>query len=233
MRSKISFGRSIHFLGFLLLSLSCHAQDLDELPADSLAKVELPFEIIDSATLRSFNPLYNFRIPNIASYRSGESAQFAYCNKDRNKWFTFPLPFDEPTNTVELSDLDGNGRQEFLIYGSERNYGSGGGSTLEHLLLITTDSIPLQVLHLVYGCGEESFGDRSNNGAGAYNLNYSRKIQVLQNAIVIEAPQPSKHIPEYCPITNIPEGTYTLENGYLIRKPDAKKKNKGGLFKNL
>lgn len=208
----------------MLLSLSCRAQDVEEFPADSLAKVELPFEIIDSATLRSFGPLFNFRIPNIASYRSGESAQFAYYTKDRNKWFTFPLPFADPTNTVVLSDLDGNGRPEFLIYGSERNYGSGGGTTLEHLLLITTDSIPLQILHLVYGCAEESFGDRTQDGKGAYNINYTRPIQVTPNAIVVESARPTKNKPTYCPITHIPEGIYTLEGGYLIRSPLPKRR---------
>jgi hypothetical protein len=203
----------------LTLTTVVYGQDNYQVEPDSLSIVKLEFEILDSAAIKMTNPLVNIHFPNIISYHSQEGIKLAYYTTDKNRWTSFLLPFSEQTNDFDLVNLDKKGHSELIVKGDVLTYGSGGGTGIKGMLIINIDSIPTQIFKIYYSCWEESFGDKNNNGAGAYINSYTRQIKITETTIII-APLDKKKYPAEtdCSLTNIPNGIYIMDSGRIRKK---------------
>lgn len=203
----------------LFLTISLCGQDNEFLSPDSLATVTLDFETLDSNAINSKQQLINIHYRNIVSYYSEDGIKMAYYTTDKNKWTAFLLPFSERTNNFDTNNLDKKRNYEIIVRGEILNYGSGGGTGEKWITIYNIDSIPTQILKLNYGCYEESFGDKNNNGEGAFYNGYTRKIKFYNETIIISPIDKKKYL-KYtdCVMTNIPSGTYIMDRGRIKKK---------------
>jgi hypothetical protein len=203
----------------LTLTTVAYGQDNDQVESVSLSIVKLEYEILDSAAIKTTNPLINIHFPNIVSYYSQDGIKLAYYTTDKNRWTSFLLPFSEQTNDFDLVNLDKKGQSELIVKGDIITYGSGGGTGIKGMLIINIDSVPTQIFKIYYSCWEESFGDKNNNGAGAYTNSYTRQIKITETTIIISPLDKKKYPAETdCSLTNIPSGPYVLVSGRIRKK---------------
>jgi hypothetical protein len=131
------------------------------------------------------------------------------------------LPFNRTTNNFSLVNLDKKGQAELIIKGEISDYGSGGGWGVKGMIIINIDSIPTQIFRILYGCWEDSFGDRKNNGEGSYFNLYEREIRITDNSIIIgslDKTQYTDYLINGCGLTEIPSGTYIMKAGQIRKK---------------
>jgi hypothetical protein len=203
----------------LFLTISLFGQGIDFESPDSLATVKLDFDILDSNAIKATNPLINIHFRNIVSYYSKDGIKLAYCTTDKNKWTAFLLPFSERTNDFSTYNLDKKGQVEIIVRGQILNYGSGGGTGDEWVMIYNIDSVPTQIFKVHYGCFEESFGDKNNNGKAAYTKGYTRQIKITDTTITISTLDKKKYPRDTdCTLTNIPNGEYIMESGQIKKK---------------
>jgi hypothetical protein len=205
----------------LILVTPVFGQDTDFDQADSLARIEFSYETLDSNAVRLLNKKININTRSFFDYYSGSSSRtrLAYCTNNKNKWTSILLPFENVTLTeFKQINIDKKGLAELEIKGASQDYGSGGGTGIRWLIIINIDSVPTQILKIFYGCWDESFGDRENNGQGHYYKEYERKITVSENGIIISPLNKKKYPFEECGLTEIPSGTYILNGGEIRKK---------------
>jgi hypothetical protein len=201
----------------LLLTISLFGQGSDFESPDSLATVKLDFDILDSNAIKATNPLINIHFRNIVSFYSKDGIKLAYCTTDKNKWTAFLLPFSERTNDFSIYNLDKKGQVEIIVRGQILNYGSGGGTGDEWVMIYNIDSVPTQIFKVHYGCFEESFGDK--NGKAAFTKGYTRQIKITDTTITISTLDKKKYPRDTdCALTNIPSGTYIMDRGQIKKK---------------
>lgn len=195
-----------------------YGQEPEPNKPDSLTPIKLEYKLADSAEVWERAPLINIHFPYLVSYSNANGTILAYSNNNGKQWVCFPLPFTEPTNNFRLINLDGKGKPELIVTGEVLNYGSGGGSGLTGMVIINVDSVPTQLFKVFYGCRVESFGDRNQDGAGAYTLVCERHITIPNRKIIVGAmPKPSKELMEEgdCYLTALPKGTYVMKKGRI------------------
>ena len=210
--------KTITTILILALTTVVYGQDNDSNMPDSLMTVKLEYEILDSISIKATNPLINIHFPNIVSYYSKDGINLAYYTTNKNQWTSVLLPFSERTNDFNLVNLDKKGQPELIVRGDILTYGSGGGTGIKGMLILNIDSVPTQVFKIYYSCWEESFGDKTKNGEGAYTKLYERKIKITGSSIIV-APLDKKQFPfDSCGLTEIPSGTYIMDNGKIRKK---------------
>lgn len=210
----------IYTLLFTFVFSSVFAQDEKNTTADSLSKIMLEYETLDSSAVRR---KLACKIPDKFSFiKEGEYVTIIYSKKDRNSWIVIRLPFTATSISSSLINLDYRGEPELIIYGEITEYGGGGGIRKKCMMIINFDNEPAQLFKVFYGCTEESFGDRLNNGEGSYYNVYERKITLTSNIITIE---PIKPVDETflntfadCSLTQIPAGNYLMKKGKIIKR---------------
>jgi len=208
-------------LTILLLTLisAVYGQDNDFDVPESLATVRLEYEILDSIAITMLdNTSRNIHFPNIVSYESEGEIKLAYFTVDKNEWTSVLLPFNRTTNNFNLINLDKKGQPELIVKGEIVEYGSGGGTGIQVMLIINIDSIPIQIFKIYYGCWKESFGDRHSNGKGRYLKKYEREIKITDNSIIIDSLDKTNYPFEECGLTEIPSGIYIMEAGQIRKR---------------
>ncbi len=216
--------KAIAIILLLTLTTVVYAQNSDLDMPDSLATVKLEYETLDSIAITMLNnPSRNIHFPNIVSYDSDDGVKLAYYTVDKNKWTAILLPFSRTTNDFSLVNLDKKGQAELIIKGENACYGSGGGTGIKGMLILNIDSIPTQIFKIYYGCWEESFGDRTNNGEGRYIKQYDRGIKITNNSIIIGSLDKRDHPFDDCKLTEIQSGTYFMKSGQIQRKSNVQK----------
>jgi hypothetical protein len=203
-----------------LLLLICntfvYAQDRSaELEPDSLAVIELEFETLTAADIKSKSPVVNTNLHNVVTYQTEDGSILSYYIADKNKWISVVLPFGLNISDVKFINLDKKGSPELIIKGGLYEYGTGGGMQELVMIILTINNIPKQIFKVSYGYVDESFGDKSKDGEGGYYRVYERKISVTEHGVII---LPNiKRMPSFVRLTKIPSGTYAMKNG-LLRK---------------
>lgn len=209
--------KHIYTLLFTFLSFSVFAQDEKNVTADSLSPISLEYELLDSSAVRR---TFACSIPKKFSFnREGDHVTLIYSKKYRNSWIVIRLPFSATSISGELINLDQRGEPELIVCGEIIEYGSGGGTRKKYMMIINFDTDPTQLFNIVYGFTEESFGDRLNNGEGAYYNVYERKITRIENFISIE-PIDEDYLNLFSdfPLTQIPAGNYIMKKGEIIKQ---------------
>ncbi|MFK7907451.1 MAG: hypothetical protein AB8B69_20110 [Chitinophagales bacterium] len=182
--------------------------------ADSLSVIELEYEVLDSNVIVNKNLLINHGYCNLVTYYD-KGVKLAYYRATTNDWISIALPFSERTSDFELIDFDKNQQPEIIVRGEILLYGTGGGIGRKGMLIFNTDGVPKKIFEIYYGCWEESFGDRNNNGQGYYYNDFERDIKILNTSIIISSFD-KKKLPYYeCEdeLTKIPNGAYIMQEG--------------------
>lgn len=177
--------------------------------------------ILQNPKIESLNQ-FNKGIKDVFSYReypapnSDDRVKIAYKLKNKKYWISFPTPLKDLT-IPKMVNIDKKGSSELIVGGRFGYYGSGIQNEFYYTLIFSIDSIPTLLFKAIDYCSEESFGDRQNNGEGAYFYEYDRKIEIQEGQITIGVFDKEKY-PDWCPITNFPAGTYKLVDDEFILK---------------
>ena len=211
--------KTIIALLILAWTTAAYGQHKNRGVADSLEALKMEYETLDFAAIKAHNPLINVHFRNVVTYQDkAGKIRLAYYTTDKNKWISVSMPFSERTNDFNLVNIDGKGQPELIVRGEYRKYGSGGGTGEKQMLILNIDGDPVQIFNVFYGCWEESFGDRENNGAGGYYNKYERAIAVSEKGILISPLEKRKYPESGCDLTEIPAGNYVYENGQIKKK---------------
>jgi len=209
--------KTVTTIYFLILASCLSGQDILEQP-DSLAVIKLEYEILDSNSLKAKDPLINTRKRNVVTYYSDEGIRLAYYIKDPDKWISVLLPYDERTNNFNFINLDKKGQPELIVKGDIRNYGTGCGTGLNWMIILNIDSIPTQIFKINFGCWDECFGDRNNEGEGGFYNSYERNILLSKKGILISPISEKIDDVNHCELTEIPAGLYIMKDGKIELK---------------
>lgn len=209
------------FAGYFLSAQVLHP--VGELPVpDSLAVVPLAYQVLDSQQVAALISEY-MDINNLMSfnYSKGGLHYFAFRRGNINNWLSFEVPYEDDCNIsdVDRANLGTKGEEQWIIKGECRNYGGGGGTGTKWLIMVNIDTVPKRVLKIIYGCFEESFGDRQNEGEGRYYIENARRVAVIEDAIAIGIIDREDPAFDNCELTNLPSGFYTLQSGRMVKEP--------------
>lgn len=175
------------------------------------------FKLIDSNYINTNAYKIDRKYEKIAIRKEPNKINVAFYTNDKNKWCNVYLEEYQFTVDYKLVDFDKNNFPELVYYWQEFNYGPDGGNSIDCISVIKLDSIPIQIFKMVMGCNDESFGDKSKNGEGAYYNTYIRGVKVLRDMLIIDENDKKKYPFEKCPITTIPSGTYKMIQGQFVK----------------
>ena len=203
----------------LIFSTILYGQDNDFVKPDSLAQIKIDYEVWGSTTMKQLSDgiIIDKKFPNVRKYFASERGfNIVYPSKDTSKWFA--LHFYNFSSNIQLINLDNQGQPELIVKSADYSYGSGGGTKSEWIVVINLDSVPTQILKIYYGCYIEDYGDKTKNGQGASSELYERQIKIKKTSIIISPLDKKKYPYNSCSMTEIPSGTYIMENGRILKK---------------
>jgi len=200
----------------LLFTITAFSQDNLVAGSDSLL---LNFQIMDSSHVKLLNKYINIDTCTFF-FASPAQSQVAYSlDKKKKDWMVVSLTGDDadPEEIAEIKKISTGirGKSILVVEGVSRSYGTGGGTGIYWLEMITMDSIPARIFNITYGCWDESFGDRNNNGEGSYTDEVKREIIVLKNGIKISPSVDKRAVPNGFVLTDLAGGTYLFKKGHL------------------
>jgi len=179
--------------------------------------IPLPYKILDSNSIKAKKFKFNKKYPNLAVYEALNQVNVAYCNTDRNKWYSLYQNDIEFTMGYKIENLDDKNLPEVILYWQEFKYDSLGGTSTDWMSVIRLDSLPVRIFKICLGCNEEFFGDKKKGGLGSYYLSYLRNVKVTHNSIVVERNDKKKYPFPECPVSTIPKGTYKMVLGQIVK----------------
>jgi len=175
--------------------------------------VPLLYDTVTSSYVQLKSPLRNINFPNVVSYSFEDVAAVAFRTPDTSKWIEILLPFNEPTNLYSKINVNNKGKEDWVIYGATREYGSGGGRELNSVMIISFDDEPMELFTADYSCLEESFGNRMSEGEGSYAKKYGYNLTFNEGEMIVKSIGITHE--EWCSITPLKSGIYSwTEKGF-------------------
>lgn len=175
--------------------------------------VPLIYDTVTSSYIQLKSPLRNINFPNVVSYSFEDVAAVAFRTPDTAKWIEILLPFNEPTNLYSKINVNKKGKEDWVIYGATREYGSGGGRELNSVMIISFDEEPMELFTADYSCLEESFGNRMSEGEGSYAKKYGYDLTFNEGEMIVKSIGITHE--EWCSISPLKSGIYSwTEKGF-------------------